>query len=145
MLKVKRLNKKKDFEEIKRLFSSVFTKEPWFDDRSDESKLDKYVKDLTLQANSLSLGLYLDDELIGIALWLVVTFYDGVQYRIDELCIKNEKQNSGYGSKLLDLINGFAKKKRFRYIILNTHRNVYAFNFYLKNGYQENKTNVMLY
>lgn len=58
MLKVKRLNKKKDVEEIKRLFSSVFTKEPWFDDWSDESKLDKYVKDLTLQANSFFLGLY---------------------------------------------------------------------------------------
>ena len=26
-------------------------------------------------------------------------------YRIDELCIKNEKQNDGYGSKFLDLIN----------------------------------------
>ena len=145
MLKVKRLNKKKDFERIKRLFSSVFTKEPWFDDWSDESKLDKYIKDLTLQANSLSLGLYLDDELIGIALGRVVTFYDGVQYRIDELCIKSERQNNGYGSKFLDLINEFAKKKRFRYILLNTDRNVYAFNFYLKNGYQENKTNVMLY
>lgn len=145
MLKVKRLNKKKDVEEIKRLFSSVFTKEPWFDDWSDESKLGKYVKDLTLQANSLSLGLYLDDELIGIALVRVVTFYDGMQYRIDKLCVKNEKQNSGYGSKFLDFINDFAKKKRLRYIILNTNRNVYAFNFYLKNSYQENKTNVMLY
>lgn len=68
MLKVKRLSKKKDFEEIKRLFSSVFTKEPWLDDWRDESKLNKYIKDLILQANSLSLGLYLDDELIGIAL-----------------------------------------------------------------------------
>lgn len=98
MIKVKRLNKKRDFEEIKRLFVSVFTKEPWLDDWSDENKLDKYIKDLTLQANSLSLGLYLDDELIGIALGRVVTFYDGVQYQIDELCIKSEKQNSGYGS-----------------------------------------------
>lgn len=145
MLKVKRLNKKKDFEGITRLFSSVFTKEPWLDDWSDENKLYKYIKDLTLQANSLSLGLYLDDELIGIALGRVVTFYDGVQYRIDELCIKSEKQNSWYGSKFLDLINDFVKKKKYRYIILNTDRNVYAYNFYLKNGYQENKTNVMLY
>lgn len=145
MLKVKRLNKKKDFEEIKRLFESVFTEEPWLDDWSDENKLDKYIKDLTLQVNSLSLGLYLDDELIGIALERVVTFYDGVQHRIDELCIKIEEQNSRYGSKFLDLINDFAKKKKYRYIILNTDRNVYAYNFYLKNGYQENKTNVMLY
>ena len=68
MLKVKRLSKKKDFEEIKRLFSSVFTKEPWLDGWRDESKLNKYIKDLILQANSLSLGLYLDDESIGIAL-----------------------------------------------------------------------------
>lgn len=145
MLKVKRLSKKKDFEEIKRLFSSVFTKEPWLDDWRDESKLNKYIKDLILQANSLSLGLYLDDELIGIALGWVITFYDGVQYRIDELCIKSEKHKSGYGSKFLDLINSFAKKKKFRYIILNTDRNVYAYKFYPKNGYQENKTNVMLY
>ncbi len=145
MLKFKRLSKKKDFESIKNLFSSVFTKEPWFDDWSDESKLENYIKDLTFQTNSLSLGLYLDDELIGIALGRVVNFYDGIQYRIDELCIKNEKQNSGYGSKFLDLINRYSKKKKFRYIILNTDRNVYAYNFYLKNGYKENRTNVMLY
>lgn len=59
--------------------------------------------------------------------------------------LKTKKQNSVYGSKFLDLINDFAKKKKFRYIILNTDINVYAFNFYLKNNYKENKTNVMLY
>lgn len=105
----------------------------------------KYIKDLTSQRNSLSLGLYFDDELIGIALGQLVNFYDGIQYRIDELCIKNEKQSRGYGSKFLDLINSYVKKKKFRYIILNTDRNVYAYNFYLKNGYQGNKVNVMLY
>lgn len=76
----------------------MFTKKPWLDDWSDESKLDKSIKDLTIQANSLSLGLYLDAELTGIALGRIVTFYDGAQYRIDELYIKSERQNSGYGS-----------------------------------------------
>ena len=50
-------------EEIKKLFVSVFTIEPWNDDWSDESQLDSYIEDLIGQGYSLTYGLYDGDEL----------------------------------------------------------------------------------
>ena len=45
---------------IKELFVSVFTKEPWNDDWSDENQLELYLHDLVGQSNSLTFGLYED-------------------------------------------------------------------------------------
>ena len=39
---------------IKELFVSVFTKEPWNDDWSDENQLELYLHDLVGQSNSLT-------------------------------------------------------------------------------------------
>lgn len=51
------------FEDIKQLFRSVFTKEPWNDDWSNDEQLSNYMLDLTGNRNSLSIGLYDGDEL----------------------------------------------------------------------------------
>lgn len=41
---------------IRDLFVSVFTKEPWNDDWSDENQLRLYIQDLTGQKNSMTLA-----------------------------------------------------------------------------------------
>ena len=68
MFTLKRLGPE-NLEAIKAVFVSVFTKEPWCDDWSDEEQLDLYIRDLTGQGYSLTYGLFDDtDELIGISL-----------------------------------------------------------------------------
>ena len=52
-------------EEIKTLFAEIFMSEPWNDDWSDEKQLHNYITDLIGNRNSLSIGLYDGDELIG--------------------------------------------------------------------------------
>lgn len=53
---------------VKNLFVSVFTKEPWNDDWSNENQLQLYIHDLMGQHNSLTFGLYEESELIGISM-----------------------------------------------------------------------------
>ena len=47
-----------DKEEIKKVFTGVFTKAPWYDDWSDKEQLDLYICDLVGQSYSLTYGLY---------------------------------------------------------------------------------------
>lgn len=55
-------------EEIAELFANVFTQELWNDDWSDREQLRHYIHDLTGQGNSLTFGLYQDEELVGVSM-----------------------------------------------------------------------------
>lgn len=64
---------------IRELFVSVFAKEPWNDDWSNENQLQLYIQDLTGQSNSLTFGLYEGMELIGISMGHVRHWYSLAQ------------------------------------------------------------------
>ena len=52
-----------DKETVKKLFLSVFTISPWYDDWSNENQLNAYLTDLMGQSNSLTYGLFENDNL----------------------------------------------------------------------------------
>ena len=135
----------KDINEIKQLFYDIFTNEPWNDDWSDEQQLHEYITDLIGNRNSLSLGLYEGDELIGLSLGSVMHWYTGTEYYIFEFCIKTEKQGKGAGTAFLKKVEEFAKSKQITHIFLQTERNVPAYEFYQKNGFTELEYHVSLY
>lgn len=93
-----------DFNDIKDLFIDVFTKNPWNDDWSNENQLNAYLMDLMGQQNSLTFGLYKEEQLIGFSLGRVKHWYEGTEYYIDELCISTTLQKKGYGTKFIELL-----------------------------------------
>lgn len=132
-----------DKEEIKKVFVGVFTKEPWYDDWSDEEQLDMYICDLVGQGYSLTYGLYDDTgELIGISLGYIKHWYSGTEYIINELCIKTEKQGVGAGTFFIHAIEEAIKEQGLKQIFLLTESNVPAFEFYRKNGFVQSEYNV---
>lgn len=136
MILIKKLSV--DFiEEIKTLFAEIFTNEPWNDDWSDENQLHNYILDLTGNRNSLAIGLFEDDEFIGMALGSIKHWYTGTEYYIDEFCIKSQKQGKGIGTKFLAMVEKFVEEKGISHIFLQTERTVPAFEFYKKNGFTE--------
>lgn len=139
MLNLKRLTIK-DKEIITDVFISVFTKEPWNDDWSDTNQLDMYINDLVGQGYSLTYGLFDDDELIGIALGYVKHWYSGTEYIINEFCIKTDRQGAGAGSFFITEIEKAIKELGIKQIFLLTDSNVPAYNFYKKNGFDEEVT-----
>lgn len=103
------------------------------------------VSDIAAPFNSLALGLFLNDDLIGISLGRIMHFYDGTQYRIDEFCIKTNYQGNGFGSNFFNLMNSYLKRNGISTIILTTERNYPAYSFYLKNKFMGAKSNVMFF
>lgn len=129
-------------EEITSLFLSVFKEEPWNDDWSDKKQLDAYMEDLIGNKNSLSLGYFQENNLIGIALGNIKHWYSGTEYLISELCIKRDCQGHGLGKKFLVEVEEFLRKRNIHSIFLETEKNVYAYKFYLENGFQEEEMHV---
>lgn len=123
--------------EIKELFISVFTKEPWNDDWSNADQLDLYIKDLTGNRNSLTFGLYEGGDLVAVSMGHVKHWYSGTEYYIDELCVKTEKQGMGIGSEFVKQIEKELAILEIYNIFLLTEKTVPAFEFYRNRGFTE--------
>lgn len=134
-----------DIEKIKSFFVSVFTKEPWNDDWSDEEQLHAYILDLIGNRNSLTLGLFEEDTMVGLAMGSIKHWYEGTEYFINELCIKQEEQGKGFGTQFLTQIEKYVKAEGIVNIFLLTEKNVPAYTFYQKNGFHELHNNVAFY
>lgn len=124
-------------QEIKTLFTGVFSREPWNDDWSNEKQLEKYITGIIGNRDSLTLGLVKDDTLIGISLGNLIHWYKGTEYYIREFCVSAEAQGKGMGSNFLSLIEEYLKKSDVHTIFLNTDRSTPAYSFYKKNNFSE--------
>lgn len=131
-----------EIEIIKKLFISVFTIDPWNDAWSDLKQLHMYLLDLIDQNNSLTYGLFENDELIGVSMGHIKHWYSGTEYHIDELCIKTSLQGRGIGTCFLKKIEETIKAMGVDQILLHTEINAPAYEFYLKKGYIELKNHV---
>lgn len=131
-----------EIETIKELFTNVFTIEPWNDDWSNQEQLDLYLSDLVGQSNSLTYGLFEDEQLIGIAMGHIKHWFSGTEYYIDELCIRTDRQGNGIGTFFLKEIEQGIKEIGLKQIFLQTENNVPAYGFYQKNGFKELKEHV---
>lgn len=134
----------RDKELITALFKDVFTQDPWNDDWSDPEQLNAYIDDLIGQSNSLTLGYFCHEELVGLSMGRIKHWYEGTEYCIDEFCIARSFQNKGIGSSFLREIEAYLREKEIRHIFLLTDRDVLAHAFYLKNGFREMGNNVSL-
>lgn len=132
----------KEIEQIKVFFAEVFTKEPWNDDWSDQNQLHAYIMDLIGNVNSLTLGLFDNDEMVGLSMGHIKHWYRGTEYCIDELCIKTEVQGKGYGKKFVGKIEEHLKSIGLKAIFLQTDENAPAYHFYKKMGFLELKGHV---
>ncbi len=83
--------------------------EPWNDDWSDDEQLTGYMLDLTRNRNSLSLGLYGENELVGVSLGSIMHGCLGTEYYIYEFFIKRDRQQEGLGTVFLCEIESYVK------------------------------------
>ena len=127
---------------IKELFFSVFTREPWNDDWSDQEQLDAYIQDLTGHSNSLTYGLYEGETLTGVSMGQIRHWYTGTEYYIDEYCIRTEEQGCGLGALFLAEIEKQIREMGLVQIFLQTEITAPAYRFYLKQGFNELKGHV---
>ena len=133
----------KNIEEIKKLILEIFSGEPWNDTWTDE-QLQLYVLELIGNSNPLLLGLYENENLIGISLGRIKHWYKGTEYWIDEFGSLPENQEKGLGTKFLYKIKCLLKEKGVNGIVLLTEKTVPAYHFYIKNRFFEKEEQVFL-
>ncbi|MBY5020886.1 GNAT family N-acetyltransferase [Streptococcus suis] len=124
-----------DMETVKQLFLSVFSQEPWNDDWSDEEQLDRYLGDLLSHPRALCFGMIDQDKLISLSLGHIRYWYEGTEYRIEELCIARDCQGRGIGKDFLKRIEEQLVERKIVHILLQTERTLPAFFFYKKCGF----------
>lgn len=145
MITIKELDIKY-IEEIKSSFAEIFTNDPWNDDWSDETQLHEYMMDLMGNRNSLTLGPFEDEELIGLSMGSIMHWYTGTEYNISEFCIKTRKQGQGMGTVFIKEMEEYVmKNKKVKQIFLQTERTVSAYGFYRKKGFVELKDHVSFF
>ncbi|HEL1811961.1 TPA: GNAT family N-acetyltransferase [Streptococcus suis] len=125
-----------DMEMVKELFLSVFSQEPWNDDWSDEEQLDCYIGDLLGHPRALCFGLFDQGKLLGLSLGYIRYWYEGTEYRIEELCISRHYQGRGIGQDFLKRIEEQLERRQIVHILLQTERHLPAFSFYEKCGFR---------
>ncbi|HFI0695617.1 TPA: GNAT family N-acetyltransferase [Streptococcus suis] len=125
-----------DMEMVKQLFLSVFSHEPWNDDWSDEEQLNRYLGDLLSHPRALCFGLVDQGKLIALSLGHIRYWYEGTEYRIEELCISRDYQRRGIGQDFLKIIEEQLIERKIVHILLQTERNLPAFSFYKKCGFR---------
>lgn len=129
-------------EVIKVVIREAFSNEPWNENWSDEQQLHSYILDLIDNKNSLSLGLYDNNKLIGVSLGRIKHWYAGTEYWIDDLAIIPDAQGHGYGAKFIDMIEDFIKEQDIVGIVLFTERDIPAYRLYIEKNFEEKKERV---
>lgn len=132
-------------DQIKTLFFRIFTGKPWNDDWSNPVQLHSYIMDIIGNPNSLSFGLFDEDELIGLSLGLIMHWHAGTEYYILEFGLASNRQGEGLGSLFMREIEHLAKEKDVTHIFLQTERTVPAYDFYTKNGFTELADHVSMF
>ena len=84
-------------------------------------------------------GVYVDQQLIAVAgMWFCTRHYSGRSVGVDHVCVDNEIRNQGIGTKLMEWIQTYVKKKGCETIELNTYiENSLSQDFYSRQGFKK--------
>ena len=123
-------------EECVDLFINVFTKAPWNDTYRSRKQVVRFFQNHL--ANNYFVGYILREgsEIIALSLGMKKPWINGMEYYIDQFCVRSDLQGRGIGSYFLKQIEREIQAEKMNAILLNTERGVPADAFYRKNGFQ---------
>ncbi|RUT30505.1 N-acetyltransferase [Paenibacillus zeisoli] len=125
------------------LYVQVFNSEPWKETWTRPTAEER-LTDLLNTPKSFGFVLYDHDQLIGFIAGNSKKSYAGLTFYLAELCINNQIQGKGYGSKLLLHLENELRKIGVQSIYLLTANGGLAETFYLKNGYKINENRIVM-
>lgn len=124
-------------KEASELYISVFTNEPWNDEFESNEEVESFIRSFMSSDTYLNFLALDHDEVIGLCLGLKKPWIKGIEYYIDEFCIKSDLQGKGYGSQFLSEIEKEINRLGIYNIILNTEKGFASEAFYIKNGFKQ--------
>lgn len=106
--------------------------------KTEKSVLKKRLINMLSYPNYQCFGFYVKENLIGVAgTWITERLYSGKQIELDHVAIKETHHSKGYGKKLLNLIEKWAKEIGCQTVELNTYtQNTRSHKFYYEKEYK---------
>lgn len=130
-------------DECVNLYISAFNREPW-NDKWDFNTANKRLQDIYKAPNFKGLVCMKDDKIVGVIMGNYEQWYEGLHYNIKEFFIDINNQKSGIGSKMLQHLESYLKKRNVNTIHLFTAKDYKTEGFYLRNGYEIPTTMTMM-
>ena len=118
------------------LYQSAYKNEPWNEEYSIVEITD-YLSRFLNSGTKRAYMLVLDEEIIGVALGLIVPCVGSDYFRLEDICLSPQYQRNGFGSRFIKLISDCVLKENCDSILLGTQKDYPAHNFYLNNDFQE--------
>lgn len=133
-----------DFDASVDFFYNIFSNPPWGFKWMTRECACEYFNDILNTPKTMAYSYFNGSELCGVCFGSVSYCSPIPIYEIKEIFIKKEYHNKGLGSKMLTEIETDLKKNGIPAIRLFTMRTISAFEFYIKNGYEETADAVTL-
>lgn len=138
-----KIPKSKEISQCARVYIAAYHAEPWKEEYEAES-VEAYLSAYLNSDTKCCFAAVEQEQIVGVALGLVVPCIDGPYLRIEDICIHPGTQRKGYGSAFMELIMQEAGKLGCDSVLLGTQRDFPSHHFYLKNGFEEIES-VLLY
>jgi aminoglycoside 6'-N-acetyltransferase I len=126
------------------IFIQAYNAPPWnFNWTAEIAK--QYLLEYTGTPYFVGFILYDDGAAVGAVLAHKKTWWTNNQLFIDEFFISPAKQRMGYGKKLMDHCNQYAKEKKLEILVLMTNKYMPSFKFYNKISYTTTEQFVFMF
>ncbi|GAB6258112.1 MULTISPECIES: GNAT family N-acetyltransferase [Peribacillus] len=125
------------------LYINVFNREPWNEGWTYETAKER-LSDLLHTPKFLGFLFHIDHNPVGFIAGNSKVSYQGLTYYLAELCVNNEMQGKGQGSKMLRSLEAELQKREIKSLYLLTANDGLAEAFYLKNDYVVNEDRVVM-
>ncbi|MCL2456958.1 MAG: GNAT family N-acetyltransferase [Defluviitaleaceae bacterium] len=133
-----------DLQICAKIYVEAFNAPPLCYDFLSEAKAERYLRDLTKTPGFLGYTYWINGEMTAFCFGKLDNYFQGVMFEVEELAVVPQKHRSGVGSLVMSLLEAKLAGYGVSAVSLNTSRELPAFNFYLKNGYEEISDSVAL-
>lgn len=127
---------KKDIPFIVRVVKKEFVKKPYYEKWAQKTAMQRVKEELKHYSETCFL-IKCNGKRVGFILASGYCYFDGKRCFIEEFAIDSKYQNKGIGGKALEIFVEKMKEQGFTAVVLSSHKNSRAFNFYKKHGFKE--------
>jgi len=123
-----------DMERCARLLIEAYNREPWNNRWTDESAT-RYLNELAASKDFVGFVICENEEVIGAMFAHRKTWWTNDELFVDEFYISPSKQRQGFGERLLEHAERYAKSQNLAGLTLLTNKYFPAKRFYEKHNY----------
>jgi aminoglycoside 6'-N-acetyltransferase I len=136
--------KETDLETCAKIYVEAFNAPPLCYDFLTDAKAERYLRDITRTPGFMGYTYQIDGEIVAFCFGKLDGYFEGTMFEVEELAVTAHLHRSGVGSVVMQLLETKLAGYGVSAVNLHTSKKLPAYDFYLKNGYEELNENVTL-